>query len=102
MLFRSFSYLADRVYDETEDNYDDIDQGLIPHLKFIAARRILIKRNEWQEKVLIGMKNWSPQKLMEFAQEFQKVKIEWYWECIKIAEQEHAFFKSKLDALLTK
>lgn len=48
------------------------------------------------------MKNWPEDLKREFKEEYQTVRVEWFWECIEVAEEYRDFFASKLDELLAK
>lgn len=100
-----FLRILEFVYTTSSQNPAFFPAGLTHQLKYIAARRVLQKRNEWdrwKDKKVIGMKNWTKNLKDNFEKEYQKVRTEWFWECIKVAEEYHDFFASKLDELLTK
>ncbi len=90
-------YDADEEWDEKEENYSG---GLVRQLKYIAAKRILGRHNEYKGEKLLGLKNWSKERIEEYNLEYQKIRVEWYWECLRLAEEYNKNFSEILDKII--
>ena len=92
---------ADEYRAHEDDTYFFV--GYTMHLKYIAAKRVLQKRKLWKGEKSIVLGEWRKDMLKEFEQEYQKVRIGWFWMCIKIAEKYYKYFQNLLDrAILNK
>lgn len=93
-------YLAGENCTDNEADFYGYED--VQYLKYIAAKRVLEKRREWKNQKFIGMKFWPEIKKNEFKIMYQKVRIEWFWQCIELAGKHYKYFASKLDKALIK
>ncbi len=80
---------------------EDVGIGYFGTIKYITARRVLQRRDLFQEgqKVIFGDK-WPPELMAEFEQEYERVKTEWFWETQQVVEDYDEWIREQLDASL--
>lgn len=86
---------ADEYRAHEEDNYFFV--GYTMHLKYIAAKRVLQRRKLWKGEKSLVFGKWPEDMQGEFELEYQRIRIEWFWTCIRIAEKYYKYFNSLLD-----
>lgn len=77
--------------------------GYVAHSKYIAAKRTLERRNLWERYKnfwCIPIDQFSEEIRVEYETEYQKVLIDWFWTCIKLAEVHYNYFAGLLDEAL--
>ncbi len=99
-----FENLGDVAADENEETGTEIIMGIgnIQQAKYIAARRVLKELGEWKETQLIGLKDWTGDKKRLFKSEFQKVKIEFFWQVFGVIDDHYDTFSAPLKVLIVK
>jgi len=86
----SVNYFADAEQTEVKGN--------VLVLKYLACKRILQKRGQWNinmKRIVYG--NWPKDMLRDFKREYQKIRVEWFWACIKVADNYHELLQDWLD-----
>ena len=73
------------------------DTGYAMHLGYIACKRVLERRRTFRGEKSIVFGNWPKDMQEELASEYQKVRVEWFWMCIKMAEHYYKYFTELLD-----
>lgn len=81
---------------------EDVGLGYFATVKYIAARRVLLKRGLFQEgqKKIYG-DTWSPDIMSEYKEEYEKVKTEWFWETQHVVKEYDEWIQEQLDVSLT-
>ena len=99
-------YVNDVAADEDYAGEGDIfiDRGATQQLKYIAAKRVLEKNGKWNNQKLVSLhkKSLTEEERAEFKIEYNKVRVEWFWECISVAGKYHSTLSAKLDEILEK
>jgi len=99
-------YLDDYAADEDYGGEGDVfvQRGLTQQLKFVAAKRVLIKSGNYNGQTLIGINNkcMSKDELANYKEEYQKVRLEWFWTCIGVSEKDYKQLMSLLDEAIIK
>ena len=76
-------------------------QGFFGPIKYLAARRVLINHGIWKEeikRILYG--NWDNEWNEQFRLEYQKLRVDWYWQSIEFIDQYKEWAVRELDNLL--
>ncbi len=93
-----YDYAADEKEEKAEDV---IAAGYTAHLKYLAARRMLMRRGQWtEEKKKIAGKSWEPALLDEFHIQYERILDEWFWEVFTVVDQYQQFCIQNLDQAL--
>ena len=85
---------------QAQKGEDDL-QHYINSLKYLAARQVLISKKVWNEqdrKIQYG--NWSQKLMDEFDAEYQRVRVEWFWQGINLIDQYGEWSVRELDRAL--
>ena len=75
----------------------EYDTGYAMHIGYIACKRVLERRRRFRGEKSIVFGNWPKDMQEELASEYQKIRIEWFWMCIKMTEHWYMYFKEMLD-----
>ena len=67
-------------------------------LKYLACKRVLQKRGQWNiemKEIVYG--KWDRAMRAEFEEEYQKIRVLWYWTAISLADKYYKYFQQELD-----
>ena len=92
-------YLAGEQHEQGSTSMDYLE-GISSHLKYLAARRIMLNQGVRNIPIAIVMKGWSQEIMKRYRSEFQKVRIGWFWSCIQAARENYVYFAEILDRIV--
>ncbi|MBS3167737.1 Fic family protein [Candidatus Woesearchaeota archaeon] len=95
-------WAADEDYEGEGDVF--VDRGYTQQLKFIAARRVLIKFGRYNGENYLGInkKCMSDEELDNYKDEYQKIRLRWFWICISVADKNYKQLMELLDNVIIK